>query len=716
MRKAPKMLLALSLVLPALLSPLAASAHSLETMDALRTRRQTRESFETRESRSELLSPASNDALDAMRTRRQERQPLVFEAPATVDVEAFENTRLNETITTRQAAEEAGIESHIEDWTDEEMAAFDELVNANFSAFFDLLDTPEFELSFAIIHYYWLSLDFGVDFLEVVLGLSLDDFTDEDIHALEELIGTFFELDAGFGAIIEAVFEDGMSFEEASTLMMENTEGFLALIPLFEAQLSGVIPSPEAPENPWTEEEMAVFNELAMANEEAFWTVDELIGFAFRVVNMDPADAEERFGFDADDIASFETMIEEFFAADELFWDVMIGMYEGTLSFEEASAMVIESTERFVTLITALEEIISEFKVEPWTDAEFDAFGMLLDENDAAFDAIIVPIITVSLFDLELTEEEQIAFDHIIASFEALDILFFDVLTDAFMGIISFEEAVAGVTESTEGFQTLLAELEALFDVQPWTDEEVEIFLEALLASEEILWGLFADMDFAFILLFYHEIGQNSDLDLIYILFGFSLTDENAEALEQIIVESWELDDNFFLLVMLLFSDTRIVTLEQALEFNAANTDAMLELISRFLEIVDGHLDPPPPLPPGTGIIPEEDALRELMFEIGLLQLEESEFTPESWSLFIDAIDAATEVLDNIPDHDVEAIVRAHENLQEAFDGLETISGEEPTPPTRPNFPEITLPEIVIPEITIPGIPTLPFSIGLKTL
>ena len=718
MRKVSKMLLSISIVLPTLLSPLAVSANTSEAIEELRTRRQTREQLEIGRTHSSFLSTDSNDILDTMRTRRGEREPLAFEASSVnIDVQPFENIRLEGAIAARQALDSsaAGIESHIEDWTDEEIAAFDELINANDDAFFNLVFNNNFNLAFEIVHYYWLSLDFNVDLLEAVLGLSLDDFTEEDIRALEELIETFHQLDADFIAILNAVLYDGMSFEEASALMTENTDGFLALGPLFDEQLADITTSPGDSENAWTAEEVAAFNELLIANDEAFLIVDPLIVFAFRVVSTDPAIAEELFGFNADDMLVFEEMIDAFFAADDLFWDALMAVYEGNISFEDAAAMVTESTDGFIAVATVLEEFLSELRVEPWTATEFEVFMDLLLENDDAAFALMLPLMIVMQFQIELADEDQVTFNNIVAEFEVLDAIFFNVLADVSVGIISFENATAALNESTEGFQTLLAEVEGLFEIEPWTEEEVELFFAALVDSDQIAWDLLLTIDFAFTLLFYHEIGQNSDLDLVYILFGLTLTDEDVAAMEQIINDFWELDFTLMLLIELLFSETRILSFEEALEFNTINTEALLELESQILEIMDGHLEPPT-LPPGTGIIPEEDALRELMFEIGLLQLEESEFTPESWSLFIDAIDAAAIILENAGDHDVAEILLAHENLQEAFDGLETISGEEPTSPTRPSFPEITLPEIVIPEITIPGIPTLPFSIGLKTL
>jgi len=547
-------------------------------------------------------------------------------------------------------------------WPQEDLNAFFMLMGD----FRNLLDRVDSELNFTelIIHYYWLSGDTGVDLLEIALGLSLNQFTSEDIANLENVIYEFTKLYNIIRNVSGYVMDDTISFVEASIIVVETTNELRDLI----AQTQELLPS--IPTS-WTTTEWEQIEALLEENHAVRYRyIDNMYAIQTALI-MGVDLTQAPFNLNAEDYATILELIDEFIQLygefhSEIEWQ-LIGLTELALSFEEAKAAINTTTTEMLRLINLLQGFVGDQLGDDiwggsaeWTDEELRTFRRLLRENDRAWENLYFSFDLPKHFDLtqapfNLSPTAVATASELYSQFLNLPSPY-SFSTAVHLRFLTFEEAYTLITEATAEFVRLLAELEAIFGVEPWSREERRTF-RALVSESDALWErLDFELGFVASILHYHNLGQTTEHDLVYLIFLLTLSEEEITILENMLVTFTQLaNDNWYLPAL----EGR-TSFEAASAFVIANTEGMLAIVSQ-LEYLFGAVETAPPHP--------ADDLRTFLMELGWLELNPDDFTPESWHVFSLALNAAFEVL-ALEIDDLALISIAYQNLRDAFNAL----------------------------------------------
>jgi|GEM_PF-4240113 len=651
-----KVLLALVLIVPTLLHPLSVVAEP-PVSDTIETQQRPRPDFDAEVHVEAHIEPVVN----------------VHVEPWTSSARATQLFSLRQT---RQSFDMGrAIEPHIDSWTDEQINTLWMLWDESDFAFW--LVSDQLELPLAIIHYYWISNDTGIDVLEIMTGFRFDQFTHEDINAFEGINGIFFELQHAFMVTMDDIFNDLLAFDDAVALLWDNIDATWVLLPMISAIFENIdTSSPIEPDEPlyvWTDAQWEQFHALLDANDEAWTNVMSALLIAPLILNADATTLEAWFGDDAEAVvATLLEIFDKLWESDIAYDTYMYKVANGQVSFDAASAFLIADTALYWDIYAELQEIRQRLDFSIWTDDDYNEFAFLASEGVNAFfnviDAVnfaesvlsMEPDVRESLFGF--SADDILALEGIVVAFDQANQNFWTALDMGHSGMFAFEEVSTLMTESIATFLSITSDLQTLFGAEEWTNEAFDDFVAFFFDYEIEIFHLLHLVEFAELIIHYHYLGQLHDLDLVDIILFLTVTDEDIAALEAILPLAHQAHDDFWVLVGAILN--ALISPEQAIALTNFQMANVMDIMSQFLLIIDGHLPPNDDFETGC-------RLTQLLEEIALLALDEADFTAASWQLFMVAYDAAWEIMGVDDLIDLMARLAAYNNLRTAFEALE---------------------------------------------
>ena len=583
-------------------------------------------------------------------------------------------------------------------WTVEEYETFRVLLSA-FRALYLEIRLP-FSLIDQIVHYFWVGYDHDIDMLNMVLGMSGAGFTPENIRTLENTVFAIQELTFEFDPIYNDIMSDLFTFDEAMLITTTYKENLLELSLVLNDIFETLVITA------WTAEELNTFWMLNEGNTWIYNNVSDLIAIA-RVFVENSVMLELWFGDQADEyLYLFQDLIVKF-EQSELDHDTLLRQIipNFLITFEEATRLLAENTELMLDIQSQLQNIFADH-VQFWTYYEQESFQNILNianawhqatENLFAFinhllaadHETIEQAFGLNPDEILILENMATAFAQSLADFEY-------VRAKGSAMLIPHDEAMDLLFASLDELSTFFNEFQEFFGMPDWT-EDPDVVDDLFATYHETLRELFQLEAFIKSIVTYHELGQEHNLNLVETILLLDITNEEIAALQTLMALVNVVEREFLLARTLIQSGVLTTEMEIALiNFNKARIldviNQILEIFGDEVEIGDNH----------------ENRLIQLLQEIESLNLNEADFTPESWKVFALAHEEALKVLETMDGiFDIMAMEDAYYHLRVALMALELLE-EEPTIPSDPvpTDPEPTEP----PTTTLPTepVPTEP--------
>jgi len=457
--------------------------------------------------------------------------------------------------------------------------------------------------------------------------------------------------------------------------------------------------------NSWHDDEIEKFFDLMAENRRLFASMLFEVDTAYHIIRYHWLSIDRDvdlmypilgipFGkFTSDEISIFEDIVSNFLTVEHDSMNTLSSVLNHLITFEDAYASIITSNNTFLQIQVQLFDMLDitlspahpddptgpfepEIIEDPdyiWSLEEVKQFNALIDETYDIWNNL-----TLLLGNIEnllstvantsnviedffnFNSDELITLNLINERFQALTAHFWEVWLNAELRLISFDEAL-GLISLRDELVAIRIEVRDIFDTPMWTEADW-ITINELYAENFLITDLLSHaVDLAWRLMQYHSLSQNSNLDLVQIIFGWDLTDEDILEIQDIITTFVQLVIDSQRLVSSIIDN--LLSIERASTLLITNTSEMVALLSQvenFLSSLENRQ------------VEEEaiELLRGLLIKIDELQLNETDFTSESWGIFISALDAALEALESDEGY---VHLAAYENLKEAFEGLERI-------------------------------------------
>jgi len=297
-----------------------------------------------------------------------------------------------------------------------------------------------------------------------------------------------WDLNAEIGQLTNNI-NNLLPFEEANAALLTSIEALEDLETRVKATIG------------WTPEQIEVWKGLINDNNDAFDRASILAQKAITVLSVLEISEDLR--------SELEALIDKFFDLNDEFGDIVVAVWEGLLSFEEAAPLMVANTNGFEELVLSFEAALSDIERFDWTDEQWDNWWDLIDDNDDAFNRVWIFVQKASdvLLVSEISEDLRSELAALIDRLFDLDHQFENILTAVNAGLISFEDAASLMVANTNNFEELILSFETALDGveipirHDWTDEQWDNWgnlIAEIFVIEDRIWSLFGDAGWFF--------------------------------------------------------------------------------------------------------------------------------------------------------------------------------------------------------------------------